>query len=489
MSSGIMSWGSRTDFNSSNTTNSQPEYGSVVMDLSGNSYSFELAKVSSNMKVFDNSDAIAIDYYFSNANEYSNVVIIKRDPLGNVIWYTRMSCDGDIKPTCLEVDSTGSVYVGGYFFFNSLDLAVTFTSYLGSTITLSKVNQVNSGFLAKINIEGDWQWAISPILSTTETPGGVWSLRKDSNDNLYVLTTSPGSGTSYDLINYDESVFRSNISGSSSGQSTWLIKYNSSGTIQWATRCCEGGQTRGLTVVLDNSNNIYIGGKLYTATTYTPWQVNGSSDTAASTGSIVATTAVDGFIIKYNNSGICQWSSAITGSSTIEQHDNEYPLSLAVSNSSLYVSMRTRTTAGYNIKINNSGSGTTIASGIPISSGILFKLNSTSGAYSWYIRTVKNTGTLSYFSCVGIDSSENVLVSGLYNYDAILYDASNNQKSLPDINGIANTLSFNGFIADFRVYAQVLTIDHVNTLYNYQGKSYRIYTIIFNLINKKMMNR
>jgi uncharacterized protein (DUF2147 family) len=150
-------------------------------------------------------------------------------------------------------ESGSNVYVSGY----------TTNGIAGQTATHL--------FLAKYNSSGAIQWQRSLSTGTTNDVFGS-KVTVDSLENVYV-TGSVRVGAS----NTDPDIL--------------VVKYNSSGTIQWQRRLGSvGGNQFGVGIDTDSSNNVYIAG-------YGP---NGIS-------------SLDCIILaKYNSSGTLQWQRSIS---------------------------------------------------------------------------------------------------------------------------------------------------------------------------------
>jgi hypothetical protein len=78
---------------------------------------------------------------------------------------------------------------------------------------------------------------------------------------------------------------------------------------------------------------------------------------------------------------------------------------------------------------------------------IIWSINN-NGSWTIYIDNILYTTNIMCYT--------NIIPNGQFNIGGNQYDTTN---------------PYNGYIADFRIYSQVLSIDEVNKLYNYQGKS------------------
>ena len=181
----------------------------------------------------------------------------------------------------------------------------------------------------------------------------------DSSNNIYV--------TGYTVGGLDNNT-------NSGSKDHFLVKYNSSGTYQWTRQLGSSLEDYGLGVTLDSSDNLYVTG--YTS---------GGLDNNTNSGSR------DYFLVKYNSSGIYQWTQQ-TGTSS---GDNGKGVTVD-SSDNIYV---TGQTAGGLDNNTNSGS-------IDI---FLVKYNS-SGSKQWTQQLGTSSSEIGYG--VTVDSSNNIYVTG-----------------------------------------------------------------------------
>jgi hypothetical protein len=115
-------------------------------------------------------------------------------------------------------------------------------------------------WIAKFNSGGSLQWARLITLSGSTGYQGIWDIVVDSGSNVYALYWNDG-GTGVN--------------------SYTIIKYNSSGTVQWQRQMSRGTYQRGLSMAIDSSDNIYT----VSYSGNTGWQ----------------------YVVKHNSSGTLQW--------------------------------------------------------------------------------------------------------------------------------------------------------------------------------------
>ncbi len=191
----------------------------------------------------------------------ADVFLIKYDTSGNKVWSKLLGSDDNDIGEGMSVDSAGNVYVTGFSEGN----------FDGKT---------NSGkrdmFLVKYNTSGVKQW--SQLLGTSGFDEGL-GVSVDSAGNVYVTGYSKGA---FDAKTH------------SGKEDMFLIKYDSSGNKQWSKLVGTSGDDRGHGVSVDASGNVYVTGLS-----------EGAFDGKTNQG------GDDMFLIKYDSSGVKQWSKLV----------------------------------------------------------------------------------------------------------------------------------------------------------------------------------
>ncbi len=192
--------------------------------------------------VINNTDDIFITGSTESYGTFGDVVLLKFNSTGNFEWYKNFGgTDTDVGKN-LDIDSHGNVYITGY------------TSSFGVAIS--------NGYLLKYNSSNMLEW--------NKTWGGslpddFYDLVIDNDDNVYVCGNSKSYSQGFSDIT--------------------LLKYNSSGYLQFNESWQVSEQDYGYSIVLDSKNNTYITG-------YT--ESYGGIDR-------------DVVIVKFNSSGKFQW--------------------------------------------------------------------------------------------------------------------------------------------------------------------------------------
>jgi uncharacterized delta-60 repeat protein len=211
----------------------------------------------------------------------ADIFLVKYNSSGTKQWTQQLGSSSKDYGRGVTVDSSDNIYVTGYT-TGGLD---------GNTNSGD-----NDSFLVKYNSSGTKQWTQQLGTSSHDYGRGV---TVDSSDNIYV--------TGYTWGGLDGNT-------NSGGRDMFLVKYNSSGTKQWTQQLGTSSHDYGRGVTVDSSDNIYVTGSTY-----------GGLDGNTNSGSY------DASLVKYNTSGTKQWTKLLGTSSkdsgygvTVDSSDNIY---------------------------------------------------------------------------------------------------------------------------------------------------------------------
>ena len=240
----------------------------------------------------------AVTYYNADGSTFgttptgAGVGIAKYDANGTVQWVARFGTSVSDFPIGLFTDSSGNVYITGFYG------AATATSYSANGSAFSPTLPsagLFDAFIVKYNTNGSVQWN-ARIAGTADDK--LFAGVVDSNGDVIVTGVgSQGSGVSATAYNANGTAFGS-VANTGLGDAM-LVKYNSSGTVQWVARVRSTGADIGYAVAVDSSNNIYLGGTSDGAAALV-------AQGAAGQSSITLTVGALGFIAKFNSSGSAQ---------------------------------------------------------------------------------------------------------------------------------------------------------------------------------------
>lgn len=211
-----------------------------------------------------------------NPGNYDRSKPLTIDP--TIIWSTYFGGTENDWAHGTVVDGSGNVYIAGTTSSSSGIASGGFDNSLSAGST--------DAYLAKFNSNGVLQWA-TYYGSVGDEEG--YSCAIDGSNNVYLAgTTTTTSGI-----------------GSGGHQTThggqkdaFLVKFNSSGTRQWATYYGGNEHDEGNSCSTDGSGNVYLGGSTSSTS---------GIATAGSHGPTGGTNVA--FLVKFNSSGTRQWGT------------------------------------------------------------------------------------------------------------------------------------------------------------------------------------
>lgn len=271
-------------------------------------------------------------------------------------------------------DSSGNSYAVGYQYGNG-----TYT--YGSQSIAASATTSNNAVLVKYDSTGTAQWArtVSAGASTSQ----FYAVAVDSSGNVYAAGSQNGTGNySYDGLF---------IAGPNVGPNIILVKYNSSGTSQWArtvNSASAGSSFRA--VAVDSSGNIYAAGDQSGTSTFTY-----GSQTA--TGSCSTSNVL---LVKYASNGTPQWARTMSAGSVGANFEGV----TVDSSGNIYAAGIQQGTGTYNY------GGQTVA-GTHTSLNVLLVKYDSAGTTQW-ARSVSAGSAISFFKSVAVDSSGDVYAAG-----------------------------------------------------------------------------
>jgi hypothetical protein len=218
-------------------------------------------------------------------------------------WATFISSKDDQSRTSAICSSTdGGVCVTGSY--TGSDCKVYSAGTRAPYTTMARDDRMG-GFVVKYNASGVAQWAARIGGSREQYGNGICGA---PNGGLYVTGTYRREIAIYHA---NKAVFSTMMGVSNIVYDYFIVSYNTSGTAQWVTRISklDGNNLRnGISSAKD--------GGLYATGTYSgsPCQVFNANDRTAPAATLVNSGKRGCFIVKYNASGMLQWSTRIDGS-------------------------------------------------------------------------------------------------------------------------------------------------------------------------------
>ena len=216
-----------------------------------------------------------------------DIFIVKYSSDGQIQWAKRAGSQNSDYAQSIVVSSDGSVYITGYFF-----------GVLGfDSLSVTSADSVNI-FIAKYSSVGNVQWV--------KGAGGT------GNDNGMSIAVS-NTGSAYVTGSFSGTATFGTLSVTSTGGSDMVvIKYSSSGQVQWARRAGGTGDDEGRSITVSSDGSVYVTGVFSGTATF-------------DTLSVASAGYYDVFIAKYSSDGQIQWVKRAGGASY------DYGLSIVVS--------------------------------------------------------------------------------------------------------------------------------------------------------------
>jgi hypothetical protein len=430
---------------------------SLAIDSSNNVYitgQYTSSDASGNVIIYNGSNSslpLPSSYTLPPTSSRSNMFLIKYDPSGQTQWATCINPTYNILSfgRSIIIDTFNTIYItGSCISYYPIFYDASGTSQSSSTVSIPVYNFTGS-YLAKYDSNGIAQSVaylngFGQDLSNSACQ--CRSIITDSANNVYITGQYQSNQPIYLYeFNGSSQVLSLFTLPFTSSNALFLIKYNSSGKIQWATYLNGTGSDIGFSLAIDQSNNIYITGQyINTSGTLIVQDASGYSQTPTNITlpNYGSTSAV--FLIKYNSSGQAQWATVFNGSSA----DIGYSLITDISNN-VYVSGQyiQATASGNVIVYNGVSSGSADASGsnirLPPTSSLgntpaMFLIKYDSSGQAQWATYLNGTGSDAGYSLVS-DSTNNIYITGQYNStdagNVIVYN-STSSTTLPAPSGI-----------------------------------------------------
>jgi len=332
-----------------------------------------------------------------------DVFVAKLDTDGNWQWATKAGGSGgeNCRGYGITIDDAGNSYVTGYFTGTATFGAFTITS-----------NGSYDGFVAKLDTDGNWQWAKQAGGSSYDF--GI-SISVDANGNSYVTGTFSVTATfgAFTLI-------------SSGSYDVFVAKLDTDGNWQWAKQAGGSASDKGYGISVDaNGNSYVIGGFESTTATFGAFTLTSSGD-------------CDVFVAKLDIDGNWQWAKQAGGSG----YDYGYGISVDA-NSNSYVTGEFEATATFGaFTLTSSGDCDVFVAKLDID-----------GNWQW-AKQAGGSG-YDYGYCISVDANSNSYVTGSFEETATFGTTTLTSSGSSDI----FVAKITGPIGDFNSDGYVDAID------------------------------
>lgn len=249
----------------------------VIHDAAGNVYS---------TGYFTNSATFHSFMVTSASSGIPDGYVYKTNAAGQMQWITKFGGNGSDRGLSIRVDATGNTYITGYYY----GLA-TF-----GTFTLNSASGSQDVFVAKLDPNGNFLWVRSAGGSMTDIPSNI---AIDNTGNVIVTGSFQGIAT------FGTATFTSMINPSTSAYSydAFTAKYSNTGTFLWCRTGAAKYTDRGMDIVTDASNDIYVCGQFSDTILFNSLHTNNIMNAV--------------FLIKYDAAGNEIWFRKASATSSI----------------------------------------------------------------------------------------------------------------------------------------------------------------------------
>ena len=208
-----------------------------------------------------------------------DIYLVKHDSNGNVLW--AKSGGGTNNDYCYGIcsDSSGNVYISGYFRSASIDFG---------NVTLDNEDSTGSStdiFIIKYDSSGNIQWGRSVVNPDWELSNAICTDGKD----IYVTGQFHG-----------PCIFGNDTLTSLGSYDIFLAKYNSNGNLSWARSVGGLRWDNSLGICTDLNSNVYVTGNFENLAIF-------GNDT------IYGNWYSNTFLAKFDNNGYVIWAKPVAG--------------------------------------------------------------------------------------------------------------------------------------------------------------------------------
>lgn len=211
-----------------------------------------------------------------------NIFLAKYDAAGNFQWAKSAGGTGGENATSITADSTGNVYITGFF-------GTPFLTFGSSTITNTGIMDL---LIAKYDSAGNAIWAVSAGGNNEDWP---FSIVADNSGHLLLTGFSASSAITFGTLTLTNTNYPNN--------EIFLARYDTSGHIIWARNASSSNTSingdRSSAVCTDSAGNAYVTGFYYEDTLH------------LGAYSLINAGGYDMYVAKYDTAGNVVWAKRL----------------------------------------------------------------------------------------------------------------------------------------------------------------------------------
>lgn len=224
--------------------------------------------------------------------QLDDVVFGKISSTGQIQWVKQVGGSGSDGGSVIKVDNSGDLIFSGYF-QNTVDFDPN-----AGTSNITSSGSLDT-FFGKYDTDGNLIW-IKKIGGPGVDVGAPGGIAFDTFNNMYIA------GNAGANCDYDPGA--AVVTHIMNGTTDWFVaKYDTNGNHLLSFTVGGSGQDQAHRLTIDNLLNIYVTGWFRDSANFNP---NGTALTL--TGKCTG-GGHDGYIAKYNSTGICQWAKQFGG--------------------------------------------------------------------------------------------------------------------------------------------------------------------------------
>jgi len=300
------------------------------------------------------------------SNGWYDIFVAKLDPDGNWLWVVQVGGTEADMGHGIALDGSGNAYVTGAY-----GGTVSFGSY-----TLTSYVNANDMFVAKLNTNGTWLWAVSAGGGSDDWGNKI---AVDGWGNVYVAMYSVSETITFGSLTLTRFGLSKDI---------YVAKLDPSGTWLWAVQAGGTNTDEGYDIAVDGSGNAWVTGRFRDTATF------GSQ-------SLTVSGSDDIFVAKLDPSGNWLWAVQAGGTA------DDWGWGIVVDGSgNAYVT-------GYFNRTATFGSQSLTVSG---NSDIFVTKLDPNGNWLWAVSAGGGRSDMGYD--IAVDSSGNAWVTGYFNQTA-----------------------------------------------------------------------
>ncbi len=276
--------------------------------------------------------------------------------------------------TGITVDNNGDTYIAGLFV---------------GTVTFGNTTLASQGifdvFIAKLDSDGDWLWAVSAGGTDYEWE---WDIALDTNGNIYVIGYFKGTAQ-----------FGNTTLTSQGDSDVFVAKLNTDGDWLWAVSAGGTNEDCAVRIAVDTVQNVYISGYFWGTATfgYTTLISHGYADV---------------FAAKLNTDGDWLWAVSAGGTGQPEGFNDEaYGVAVDALGNAYITGYFWRTATFGNTTLTSQGDGDVFVA----------KIN-TDGDWQWVAHAGGPTPCAALGLDIAVDTAGNSFITGYFLGDAVMFD-------------------------------------------------------------------